>query len=230
MSNPLQHRLSLISGKLLKDHEQELLRAILSLLLNDAEPDDWTTHLFWRPPIAPYSKRISFDTGSSPAFLMLRDEVLRWVRDQNRPLVLDYSDGIPGRMHRALAAAGLSSAAIFPLAHQGWPMGALLLGRRRGPSPFAFLDLGLVTLFGTFMNRIFDTLELFPQRPVKQHTLVLNQSREDSPPPKRTGSVRPPGLPSAAPADEHGFIHGIDRMQRCVPSKNQSDPAISIVK
>jgi hypothetical protein len=229
VGNTQQHRLSSISGELLKDHEQELLQTILSLLLDDAESDDWTTQLFWRTPITPYGKRLSFDTGSSPALLMLRDEVLRWVTEQNRPFVLDNNVGSLGAMHRALAEAGLCSAAMFPLAHQGSPIGALLLERRRGPSPFAFLDLAVVTLFGTLVNGIFDSLELFPQRRAKQSTLVLNHSREDSPPPKRTGSVRPPSLPSAAPP-EHGFIHGIDAMQRCLPSKNQSDPAIRIVK
>jgi hypothetical protein len=219
-----QHRFSRISGELLKDHEQELLRTILSLLLDDAEPDDWTTLLFWRAPIASYGRRLSFDLRRSPALLMLRDEVLRWVTEQNRPLVLDTGVGILGRTETALAEAGLCSAAIFPLAHQGSPIGALLLGRRRGPSPFAFLDVALVTLFGTLVNGIFDSLELFPQRPVRQHTLVLNQSREDSPPPKRAGSVHPPGLPSAAPPDEHGFIYGINRMQHPVFSKNQSGP------
>ncbi len=140
-----QHRFSRISGELLKDHEEELLRTILSLLLDDADPDDWTTLLFWRASIASYGRRLSFDLRSSPALLMLRDEVLRRVTEQNRPLVLDTGVGIL--------------------------------------------------------------------------TLVLNQSREDSPPPRRTGSVHPPGLPSAAPPDEHGFICG---NRRPLLSKNQS--------
>lgn len=148
----------------LKDHERDLFYAFLSLLADETEPQDLVALLFWRNPTGRGNVlgATSLSTREpSPAIATLGDEVLRWVHQHNRPLVLDNSVGILGRIQAMLDKAGLRSAAIFPLSHREHPMGALVLGRKTGPSPFVFVDLTLVTLFGHLLSATFERLHLF---------------------------------------------------------------------
>jgi len=202
-----------IADDSLKDHERDLFGAFLSLLADETEPQDLVALLFWKDPAGRSS--VLAATGlptnePSPAISALGDAALHWVHRHNRPMVLDNGVGILGRMQAALDKAGLRSAAIFPLSHRGHPVGALVLGRRTGPSPFVFVDLILVTLFGHLLSTAFERLRLFewmqtnvaswqadPSREVDS-MLTDQMSREVASPPRRTGRVLPPDSPSAA--------------------------------
>jgi hypothetical protein len=146
----------------------------------------------------------------SAAVGIFGDAVLRWVLRHNRPLVLDNGVGVLGRLQEVLDGAGLRSAAIFPLTHRGDPPGALVLGRRTGPSPFVFVDLALVTLFGHLLSAAFERLGLFEWMqanaagrqadPCREAGSVRTDqmSREAASPPRRAGRFHPPSSPSAA--------------------------------
>jgi bacterioferritin-associated ferredoxin len=130
--------------------------------------------------------------------------VLHWVHRHNRPLVLDNGVGILGGMQEMLDKTGMRSAAIFPLSHRGRPVGALVLGRKTGPSPFVFVDLTLVTLFGHLLSTTFERLHFFEWMQAnaarwEAGSMRTDQmSREVALPPRRAGRVHPPDSPSAA--------------------------------
>ena len=161
------------AGEALKDHEQTLFRTFLWLLADDIETQDLVTLLLGTDPAGQHI--VLAATGLAPhestdTMIHLGDEVLRWVHQHNRPLVLETRSPHPPEMEEggalepmqaALEQAGLWSAAIFPLPHRGRPVGALVLGRRTGPSPFVFVDLTLAALFGSLLAGAFERLRLF---------------------------------------------------------------------
>lgn len=198
---------------ILKEHERTLFGTFLSLLADEADASDLVTLLLWTDPAG--RATVLAATGLAapePTEAMIRfgNKTMRWVHEHHRPLVLDNGVGVLGRMQAALDRAGMRSAAVFPLSHRENPVGALVLGRRTGPSPFVFVDLTLVTLFGHLLSTTFERLRLFEWmqtnvagrhgdpvwRAGSTHTDQM--SREVALPPRRTGSVHPPDSPSAA--------------------------------
>src|SRR6266536_5355275 len=101
----------------LRDHESTLFRTFLKLLGDDCDTQDLVTFLLWTDPAG--KNTVLATTGipsehTFPDLAEFKDDVLRWVHEQNRPLILDNSLGVLGRMQTSLDAIGLRSASIFP--------------------------------------------------------------------------------------------------------------------
>jgi hypothetical protein len=205
--------MSPIADGSLKEHEHNLFRTFLLMLADECESEDLAAFLLWTDPVG--QNMVLAATGlpaqePSAAVGIFGDEVLRWVLRHNRPLVLDNGVGVLGRLQELLDRACLRSAAIFPLTHRRDPAGALVLGRRTGPSPFVFVDLALVTLFGHLLSITFERLGLFEWMqanaagrqadPCREAGSMRagQMSREAASPPRRAGRFHPPSSPSAA--------------------------------